>query len=78
MFFDIWCVDVCARLEDENRSQVAKESSFMPWIAVDHKMNTLKNFIVSTETFIFFRSDPLAHDSLTHLTHKTSVLVAIN
>ena len=55
MFFDIWCVDVCARLEDENRSQVAKESSFMPWIAVDHKMNTLKNFIVSTETFIFFQ-----------------------
>ena len=78
MFFDIWCVDVCARLEEENRSRVAKESSFMPWIAVDHKMNTLKIFIVSTETFIFLRSDPLAHDSLTHLTHKTSVLVAIN
>ena len=77
MFFDIWCVDVCARLEEENRSRVAKESSVMPWIAVDHKMNTLKNF-VSTETFIFFRSDPLAHDSLTRLTHKTSVLVAIN
>ena len=54
MFFDIWCVDVCARLEEENRSRVAKESSVMPWIAVDHKMNTLKNF-VSTETFIFFR-----------------------
>ena len=69
MFFDIWCVDVCARLEEENRSRVAKESSVMPWIAVDHKMNTLKNF-VSTETFIFFRSFDL--------THKTSVLVAIN
>ena len=54
MFFDIWCVDVWARFEEENRSRVAKDSSsFMPWIAVDHKMNTLKNFIVSTETFIF-------------------------
>ena len=63
MFFDIWCVDVCARLEDENRSQVAKESSFMLWIAVDHKMNTLKNFIVSTETFIF---PDLTHWPMTH------------
>ena len=61
MFFDIWCVDVWARFEEENRSRVAKESSsFMTWIAVDHKMNTLKNCIVATETFIF--SD-LTHDS---------------
>ena len=64
MLFDIWCVDVCARLEEENRSRVAKDSSsFMPWIAVDHKMNTLQNFIVSTETFIF--SD-LTHWLMTH------------
>ena len=39
--------------------EFAKESSFMPWIAVDHKMNTLKNFIVSTETFIFFQIWPI-------------------
>ena len=38
----------------------------------------MPNFIVSTETFIFFfRSDSLTHDSLTHLTHKTSVLLKL-
>ena len=63
MFFDIWCVDVCARLEEENRSRVAKESSVMPWIAVDQKMNTEK-FCFYTETFIFF-SD-LTHWLMTH------------
>ena len=53
-FFDIWYVDVWARFEEENRSRVAKENfSFIPWIAVDHKMKTLKIVIVSTETFIF-------------------------
>ena len=36
------------------------------------------SFIVSTETFIFFRSDSLTHDSLTHLTHfKYFTLVSV-
>ena len=47
-----------------------------------NKIKVIPNFIVSTETFIFFQIwliDSLTHwlmthDSLTHLTHKTSVL----
>ena len=51
-FFDIWCVGVWGRFEKESRSRFAKENfSFIPWIAVDHKIKTLKNFIVSTKFF---------------------------
>ena len=36
----------------------------------------MPNFIVSTKTFIF-SPNSLTHDSFTHLTHKTSVLVLL-
>ena len=49
-----------------------------------NKIKVMPNFIVSTETFIFFQiwlidsltrdSWLMTHDSLTHLTYKTSVL----
>ena len=50
-FFDIWCVDVSARFEKKTGQECQRKFFFHAvdslWIMND----TLKNFIVSTETF---------------------------